>query len=296
MTRAAIVTGGGTGLGRGTAEALAEAGVDCLLAGRRAEPLEATRAALAEAPGRIEAVVADVTDAGDRERLVRACLERFGRLDILVNNAGGGSAAQLLDFSEAAWRDGFAVNVDAPFALSQLAIPEMRRNGWGRIVNIASILGLAAGQPAAYDFPDETASERGPWRAPAYAASKAAIVNLTRELAAAVAPWGITVNAISPGYIERPERPRPAATVERIASRTPVGRLGEPRDVGYAVRYLASEEASFVTGANLVVDGGWTIWSATRRRWRCGATPRRGRRSARPPAGRRRGRRSAARR
>jgi NAD(P)-dependent dehydrogenase (short-subunit alcohol dehydrogenase family) len=253
--RAAIVTGGGSGLGRAIALVLAHAGVDCLIAGRRIEPLEETARRAGEGDAAIEPVVADVCRTEDRERLVRAGVDRFGRLDILVNNAGGGSAHPLSEFPAEAWRDDLAINLDAPFFLSQLAIPEMRRAGFGRIVNIASILGILANHAivlAAGGVPTDA-------RGVGYAAAKGGLISLTREMAAGVARDGITINAITPGYIERAERPRPESMVAAIEEMTPVGRAGEPADVAHAVRYLCSDEAGFVTGINLVVDGGWSI-------------------------------------
>ena len=252
--RSAIVTGGGSGLGRATATLLVQSGIDCVIAGRRIETLRETQELAGPASAALEPIVADVDQADARERLVEACVQRFGRLDILVNNAGGGSAHDLTAFPPDVWRADLATNLEAPFFLSQLAIPVMRRQGFGRIINIASILGMLASHPSVLAPTGLPPLARGA----AYSAAKGGLISLTRELAVAVAREGITVNAVSPGYIERPERPRAAPMLAAIEELTPMGRAGEPADIAHAIRYLCSDEASFVTGINLVVDGGWS--------------------------------------
>ena len=258
--RAAIVTGGGSAIGHAIVANLTASGVDCLITGRRAEPLAVTAGACAGNPGRVELIVADITSAEHRTRVREAATVAFGRVDILINNAGGGNEDRLLDYSLEAWRSVLSVNLEAAFFLSQLVIEGMRGRGCGRIVNVGSILGLRANDSASspndldYDHP------RGPFRGTAYSAAKAAQTAVTRDLAVAVAPWGITVNSVSPGFIERPARPRSEKVLAKIAARVPMQRHGEPDDVAHAVAYLVSEGARYVTGHDLVVDGGRTIW------------------------------------
>ncbi len=190
-----------------------------------------------------------------------AARDAFERVDILVNNAGVSGQAHLLEHDETEWRRIMATNVDAMFFMSQAVLPMMRDAGYGRIVNVGSIYGSLTLDPNDYDaFPHDDA--RGPVRQPAYHTSKGAVINLTRELAGAVGVWGITVNTVSPGFIVTDQsRGLLSAAVQRnLTSRTPLGRFGEPREIGSAVRYLASEEAGFITGAELLVDGGWSIW------------------------------------
>jgi NAD(P)-dependent dehydrogenase (short-subunit alcohol dehydrogenase family) len=257
--RVAIVTGAGTGIGQAIARALAEAGMRCLAVGRRQEPLEETAAT--DADGRIGTIAADVTVAADRDRVVAAALERHGRIDVLVNNAGVSGIAPLLELDEADWRRVMATNLDAAFFMAQAVLPAMRDRRWGRIVNIGSVYGTLALNPALYDaFPFDDV--RGPTRQPAYHSSKGAVLNLTRDLAVAVAPWGVTVNTVSPGMIitDQSRGLLSDRVKQALADMTPLGRFGEPREIAHAVRFLASDEAAFITGAELRVDGGWSIW------------------------------------
>jgi NAD(P)-dependent dehydrogenase (short-subunit alcohol dehydrogenase family) len=261
ITRVAVVTGAGTGLGRATAEVLGAASIACVLVGRRREPLEQVTAE-GSFPAGVHVVDADVADAGGRAKIVEEALGAFGRIDILVNNAGVSAKAPLLDVDEQSWRNVMSINLDALFFLAQAVIPDMRSRSYGRIVNIASVYGSLALNADLYDGLFPVDEERGPSRQPAYHASKGGVINLTRDLAVAVAPWGITVNAISPGMFltEQSKGIVNDEVIRRLSELTPVGRLGEPAEIGHAVRFLASEEAGFVTGTELRVDGGWTAW------------------------------------
>ncbi len=207
-------------------------------------------------------VPADVSVTEDRERIVKETLNRFGRLDILVNNAGTSANAPLLDYTVSDWRRIMETNLEACFFLAQQAIPAMRDQGYGRIVNIASVYGSLGLNHAFYvdRFPPDEG--RGPVRQPAYHSSKGGLLNLTRDLAIAVAPWGITVNAVSPGMFpsEGSDKVLTPEIIARYVACTPIARFGEPREIGYAVKFLASEDSSFITGAELRVDGGWSIW------------------------------------
>jgi NAD(P)-dependent dehydrogenase (short-subunit alcohol dehydrogenase family) len=243
--RRALVTGGNRGLGRAIAQALAEAGADVAVASRGLDSARAAAEEIAEATGRrARAFAADVARAEDVERLVAEVEGGLGPLDILVNNAGINVRGPSPELTEADWDSVVDVNLKAPFLLSRVVGPGMARRGFGRIVNMGSILsvvGLAGRSP--------------------YAASKAGVVNLTRVLALEWAAQGVTVNAICPGPfgtdMNRQLLNDPAkykAFVERI----PLGRWGELHEITGAAVFLASEAASFVTGSALFVDGGWT--------------------------------------
>ena len=258
--RVAIVTGAGTGIGQAIAVELAKAGIRCVIVGRRREPLGDT-VALAPEPGRIVAVAADITSAEDRQRVVAETTRTLGRIDILVNNAGISSIAPLLKSDEAAWRRVMATNVDAAFFMAQGVLPSMRDRRWGRIINIGSVYGVLALNPALYNsFPDDP--ELGPTRQPAYHTSKGAILNLTRDLAVAAAKWRVTVNTVSPGMIitDQSRGLLSEDVKQRLCDMTPLGRFGEPAEIAHAVRFLASDQAAFITGQEIRVDGGWTIW------------------------------------
>ncbi len=263
IDRVAIVTGGGSGIGQATAKILAEGGIRCVIAGRRRDALEQTARMIAD-PDRTLMVQSDVTSSDDRKRIVAECLGKFGRLDILVNNAGYARNAPLLEYGVEKWREVMNVNLESCFFLAQEVIPHMRDQGWGRIINITSVYSTNVMNNEFYTpkFAKDN-GDLGPTRISAYHASKGGLLTLSRDLAVAVARWGITVNALSPGMILVKDQSNggiPDEMKKKLEAMTPVGRFGEPHEIGYAVRFLASEEASFITGINLIVDGGWTIW------------------------------------
>jgi NAD(P)-dependent dehydrogenase (short-subunit alcohol dehydrogenase family) len=246
----ALVTGGGTGLGKSMAAALAEAGARVTICGRRAERLEAVVTALRADGHDAHAVVADVTVDADRRRLFTAAPD----VDILVNNAAFSQRKRWLDVTVDEWRAIMHVNLEAPFALSQLFVPPMIEKKWGRVINVSSIYGLVVGDPALYgDWGIDLAS---------YVASKHGLIGLTKHLAATVGATGVTVNALCPGAFPNTERnaAHSGDLIAGFAARTPVKRVGAEDDLRAAIVYLASPGSSFYTGQSLVVDGGWTIW------------------------------------
>ena len=260
--RVALVTGGGIGLGRHMAIALAEAGADLVIAGRRPDVLQATAAELAALGHQALAVPADVADAEQVQRLVDRALERFGRIDVLVNNAGFNHVEAAVTFPAERWRAVLGVHLDGTFLCCQAVGRHMIERRSGRIVNVASIYGLVG-----HDGPLYAAAGRERAEAPAYAAAKGAVINLTRDLAADWGRYGITVNAISPGMFGKFDRDDgrdrerlPDEVAARLIARTPLGRLGTADDLKGAVVLLASDAGAFITGHNLVVDGGWTAW------------------------------------
>jgi NAD(P)-dependent dehydrogenase (short-subunit alcohol dehydrogenase family) len=237
----AVVTGGSSGLGIQIGRALREAGARVVLAARRREALESVAAGVD-----CEFHVADVTKDEHRIALIEETIERFGSVDVLVNNAGIASTRPAEEETVSGFRAVLETNLVAAFDLARLAGAHMLERGSGSIINIASTLGLVANPR----IPDV-----------AYAASKGGLVLLTRELAAQWARRGVRVNAIAPGYFES-EMTSSMFDNERslnwIARNDPMGRAGRPGELGGAVVYLAGSASSYVTGAVLAVDGGWT--------------------------------------
>jgi len=243
--QAALVTGGSRGLGREMAWALAEQGAEVALCSRNAREAEATASEIAEATGRrVIGFQADVTQRCDVEEAVEATLTRLGRLDILVNNAGMNIRKPLLEFQDEEWSRVMRLCLDAPFYVARAAAPHMIRAGYGRIINISSSLGAIA------------LPERGP-----YCAAKGGLIQLTKVMALEWAEHGITVNTICPGPFRTPYNLRleeSPAVYESYLGLIPQHRWGELGEIRGAVVFLASREASFVTGSALYVDGGWT--------------------------------------
>lgn len=244
--RVAVVTGAGSGLGRAIAIALAKQGADVAITELPAklELAEETAARLRDAGRRAHIAPLDVRDLGSVGGLVPDVVGALGRLDILVNNAGLNIQRFALDVTEQDWDAVIDVNLKGVFFCAQAAGRHMVANGGGRIVNIASQMGLV-----------------GYWRRAAYCSSKAGVVNLTRVLAIEWAQHGVTVNAVAPTFVLTPlTEPmfEDAAFKADVLGRIPLGRLADPDDVANAVVYLASDAAKMVTGQTLAVDGGWT--------------------------------------
>lgn len=243
--RTAIVTGGASGIGRGVAVALAEEGADVAIGDVQREPKStADRTPTTErvrSAGRTALFVeTDVSDPDDARTLVERATDELGGIDVVVNNAGVALGGSIETVPRADWDRTFAVNVTGVRNVSRHALPELRNSDAGRIINMASQLGLVARRESA-----------------AYCASKAAIINLTRQMALDYASEGITVNAISPGIIQvRAEMSDERRA--RLDSHTPLPVVGRPEDVGRAAVFLASRDGRYVTGHNLVVDGGYT--------------------------------------
>src|ERR1700686_2049243 len=244
--KVALITGGGTGIGRAIALAFTREGASVAVAGRRVEKLREVISEVQKQGGAGLAVECDVTRARDVERAVKGTVERFGRLNVLVNNAGTLHVSTVEGISEEEWDRVMMVNVKGPFLMSRAVLPEFRRAGGGAIVNIGSVLGLVA-------MKDRVA----------YCASKGGVTMLTKAVALDHAHEGVRVNCICPAVVETPlvrelfgtGAEGEAARKARIAQ-IPAGRMGRPEDVAEMAVYLASQESSWVTGVVIPLDGG----------------------------------------
>ena len=237
--RTALVTGASGGIGEAIARQLHAQGATLVLAGRRSEALAALAEALVE---RARVEVAELSDPQAAEQLIAAAADGGGP-DVLINNAGLTRDNLAVRMKDEDWQTVLEVNLTAVFRLTRAALRGMMRRRWGRIVNVTSIVALT-GNPGQVN----------------YAAAKAGMIGMTKSLAAEVATRGITVNCVAPGFIETPMT---AALSEdqrrRLLERVPVGRLGTPDDVAAAIGYLVSQEAAYVTGQTLHVNGGMAM-------------------------------------
>jgi NAD(P)-dependent dehydrogenase (short-subunit alcohol dehydrogenase family) len=241
--RVALITGGGTGIGRGAALVLAERGANVVLAGRRPDPLEQTAKEIRALGRDALALSTDVTDPAQCQKLVETTMDEFGRLDILVNSAGGADTKGILKWTEEEFRRVMALNFESVWFLSRQAVQPMIAQGKGAIVNISSGASLLAMPQAAV-----------------YAAAKAAVNNLTGSMAAAWTRKGVRVNSIAVGAVAAAtlldDLDRIGVDPEDIAKTNASQRLGDPQEIGHAVLFFASDASSFCSGQTLYVHGG----------------------------------------
>jgi len=241
--KVAIITGSGSGIGQGIALAFTKEGAKVVVADLSEQGGKETVEQIKNKGGEAIFIKTDVSKTADVEQMVKTCLGKFGRVDILVSNAGIYRTCNLHEMLEKDWDEVINVNLKSVFLGSKIVIPEMLKQGKGKIISIASIAGLV-----------------GFAQSGAYCASKGGIIALTKEMALEYAPKKINVNCICPGVIKTAmtqDMVADPATKKFLESSTPYPRLGEPEDIAMAVVYLASDESDFVNGEILVVDGGW---------------------------------------
>jgi len=243
--KVAIVTGGGTGIGRAIALGFAQAGADVVVTARTAANIEDAAAKIRDEGRKALAVPADVREVEQVANMLHKTMDLFGRVDILVNNAGGTSFTSVLDMSADAWEADMKENLSSVFICSKIIGEVMVKQKAGNVINMSSLAAL------------------GPWpNAGHYAAAKAGIISLTKTLAVEWAPYNIRVNAIAPGVIMTPlvrelasdSSPRRQEQLKRI----PLGRFGEPEDIAGVAVFLASDASAYITGETIVVGGGIT--------------------------------------
>jgi NAD(P)-dependent dehydrogenase (short-subunit alcohol dehydrogenase family) len=248
--KVALITGGGTGIGRACALLFAKEGARVAVAGRRSAPLQSVVHEIKAAGGEALAIACDVTDRDSVESALAAVTTHMKRLDIVVNNAGAVVVATVEETSDEDWHNILEINLTGTFYVSRAALPGLRKAGGGSIVNIGSILGIVSRKQRA-----------------AYSAAKAGVAGLTRAMAIDHAHENIRVNCICPSLVETElglqsmsKAPDPQAEYKRRSAAIPLGRLGKPDDVAYMALYLASDESAWVTGASLPLDGGLTAY------------------------------------
>jgi NAD(P)-dependent dehydrogenase (short-subunit alcohol dehydrogenase family) len=242
--RTAVISGASKGLGKAMAVALARAGASVALISRNKEQLQACAKEIKDAGSRAEFFQADVTDESQVARVEKAVSSAFGKVQILINNAGMNLRKQLTDFTLDEWRQVVDTNLTSAFLMSRAFVPQMKGQGYGRIINLTSIMSHVA-------IAGRTA----------YCSSKAGLLGFTRALALELVSEKITVNGISPGpfatELNRPILDNPELN-QQFISKIPVGRWGQPQEIGDIAVFLCSEEAGFITGTDILVDGGWT--------------------------------------
>jgi NAD(P)-dependent dehydrogenase (short-subunit alcohol dehydrogenase family) len=246
--RVAVITGAGSGIGRAMALRFAVEGASILAADVNAEAAETTAAAVREQGGRADSFAVNVVEPTQVQAMVEQARKSFGRIDILCNNAGIGSTTNVVDQNPDEWDRVMAVNVKSVFLGCKYAIPLMLAQGSGVIINTASVAGMV-----------------GIMNRAAYSASKGAVIALTRQVAIDYVEHNIRVNCLCPGTVDSPWVGRLLAQSDdatemrrALEARQPMGRLGTPEEVAGAALYLASDDAAFITGTGLVIDGGWT--------------------------------------
>ncbi len=243
--RVAIVTGASRGIGKGIVICLAEEGADVLFTDVSAERGHACEEELRARGLEVSFLLADTSLPADTETMARTALDKYGRIDILCPNAGIFPQTRIEDISEQEWDEVCAVNLKGPFLATRACLGQMKRQRYGRIVITSSITGPSVSSPGHGH----------------YAATKSGVLGFMRTAALEWAPHGITINAVEPGNILT-EAMRLRHDQDYIAARAaavPLGRLGNPEDIGRAVRFLASDEAEYITGQTIVVDGGQTL-------------------------------------
>ena len=244
LGKIALITGASKGLGKAMALALAEAGAKLALVSRNLDQLKAVAQEVRALGAEAEVFQADVTDEGQVRELQHDVIAKFGRIQILINNAGINIRKPVTDFTLAEWRQVLDTNLTGPFLMCRAFVPHLRGQGYGRIINLTSIMShvALAGRSA-------------------YAASKTGLLGFTRALALELAPEKITVNGISPGPVatemNTPILQNPELN-QQFISKIPLGRWGKVEEVGQLALYLCSEEAGFLTGTDILIDVGWT--------------------------------------
>ena len=243
--KVALVTGAGAGIGRAIAETFAREGAHVIVADRDGEAARQTVEGIVKSNGAATAHQVDVTDTAQVKQLMASIAERFGKLDVLINNAGVGERSDFRHMSDEAWDRVWKTNLDGTVRCAREAFALLKASGRGAIVNLSSVM-----------------ASKHTRQMSVYSATKGAVSALSRSLAVEFAPYGIRVNTLCPGYVETALIGRYTANpliAKGLLSQTPLRRFGQPQDIANAALFLASDEAAYVTGASLNVDGGMSV-------------------------------------
>ena len=240
--RSVVITGGGTGLGRAMVRALARAGTDLAIAGRRSGPIEEAAAEVRDLGRDAVAVPTDVTDSEQVNRLISASIDRFGKLDVLINNAGAvqdNVRKPIWEITDEEWHRIMDVNLTGAFYCSRAASQPMVAQGHGKIINVASGFGMRGGREIYM-----------------YCCSKGGMIQLTRTLSFNLARYGVTANSIVPGFVPTGDMGATTSSLPRSGDFLPIGKLGKPEDFGPLAVFLASGASDYMTGEMIIADGG----------------------------------------
>ena len=238
-----IVTGASQGIGRTMATVFAESGANVVCVARSEKKIEELSTEIKSQGGLAIPAICDISDGDSFSRTIKSVVDQFGKLDVLVNNAGITRDALLIRMNESQWDEVMQTNLKGAFFGMKAAIRPMMKNKFGRIINITSIVGLT-GNPGQAN----------------YAASKAGLIGMTQSIAKEVGSRGITVNCIAPGWIDTEMTEElPENSKKDLLDRIPINRIGKPEDIAYAAVFLASDEASYITGQTITIDGGRVI-------------------------------------
>jgi len=243
--KVALVTGGGAGIGRAIAETFAREGAHVVIADRDGDVAREVAGTIVKSNGAAQAEIVDVTDTGQVKALMQRLANAFERLDVLVNNAGVGERGDFRHLDDAAWDKVWKTNVDGTVRCSREAFDLLKASGKGSIINLSSVMATKHTRQMSV-----------------YSATKGAVSALSRSLAVEYAPYGIRVNALCPGYVETALIGRYMAKpmiAKALLTQTPLRRFGTPQDIANAALFLASDEAAYITGADLHVDGGMNV-------------------------------------
>jgi len=252
--KVAIITGGAGHLGAAISEGLAEAGANVVIASRNKDKCKELAAALSE-KHKIHAIgmALDIRSMDMVKDCMKKVNRQMGAIDILVNNAAFGKRRSIETMSEQDWLEGINGTIDGVFRCTQAVLPYMEAREYGIIINISSMYGIVSPDPRIY-------GDSGYDNPPNYGAGKAAILQFTRYAACHLATKGIRVNAISPGPFPSPEVQKNRLFISNLKEKIPLGRIGQPNDLKGVIVFLASRASSYITGQNIIVDGGWIVW------------------------------------